>query len=48
MQKSISAYLAEIGRRGGKRCGPAKARTKKQARAAALARWKDYEKIRRK
>ena len=41
MNANISKYLAAIGRRGGKAgTGKAKARTKAQARKAALTRWR--------
>ena len=40
MSDPVKKYLASIGARGGKAGrGKAKARTKKQARAAAMARW---------
>ena len=40
MSDQVKAYLASIGSRGGKAgTGKAKARTKAQARKAALARW---------
>lgn len=40
MSNPIKDYLAAIGRRGGKAgTGKSKARTKAQARKAALARW---------
>ena len=40
MSNPITKYLAAIGRRGGKAgTGKAKARTRAQARKAALARW---------
>ena len=41
MKSQISKYLASIGARGGKAgTGKAKARTKAQARKAALTRWR--------
>jgi hypothetical protein len=40
MNPTIKTYLSAIGQRGGKAgTGKAKARTKDQARNAALARW---------
>lgn len=40
MDTEIKSYLSAIGRRGGKAgTGKAKARTKEQARKAAMARW---------
>lgn len=41
MSNPVKQYLAAIGRRGGKAgTGKAKARTKSQARKAAMARWR--------
>lgn len=48
MKEHVKAYMARIGRKGGKAgVGRAKARTTEQARAAARVRW-DREKVKRK
>lgn len=41
IESNVHEYLAKIGRKGGRAgTGKCKARTPKQARKAALARWK--------
>jgi hypothetical protein len=46
MNPTISRYMAKIGRIGGKAgTGPKKARSKDQARKAALARWAHSRRI---
>jgi hypothetical protein len=38
-RETVKQYLSRIGSKGGKATGPRKARTSKQARAAAMVRW---------
>lgn len=39
ISKQISRYMSKIGKKGGMKTGPTKARSPEQARAAINARW---------